>query len=104
MRFLATAVRGTERILMEELIELGFEAPTMVPGGVVFTGTIADGMRSCLWLRTAQRVMARAEGEMTELRRSLAAAEAIIKAEPRPATYNEASFPSSPRPIQAAAL
>jgi len=29
---------------------------------------------------------------------------AIIKAEPRPATYNEASFPSSPRPIQAAAL
>jgi hypothetical protein len=31
MRFLATAVRGTERILMEELIELGFEAPTMVP-------------------------------------------------------------------------
>ena len=78
MRFLATAVRGTERILMEELIELGFEAPTMVPGGVVFTGTIADGMRSCLWLRTAQRVMAligkeviRAQSQLYDAVRSL---------------------------------
>jgi putative N6-adenine-specific DNA methylase len=57
MRFLVTAVRGTERILYEELVELGLAPTLIVPGGVVFDGDITAGMRACLWLRTGQRVL-----------------------------------------------
>ncbi len=56
-RFLATAARGTEEVLRDELVSLGFGGVATVPGGVRFDGRITDGMRACLWLRTAGRIL-----------------------------------------------
>lgn len=56
MDFLATAARGTERVLVEELRELGFAGVKHVGGGVSFTGERADGWRACLCSRIAQRI------------------------------------------------
>lgn len=59
---------------MEELEELGFASPTMVPGGVIFTGSVDEGMRACLWLRTAQRVMVLIGKEVLRSQKQLYAA------------------------------
>lgn len=55
--YFATAAKGLEEVLADELHAL--EVSTIVPGtgGVHFRGSRADGYRACLWLRTANRVL-----------------------------------------------
>lgn len=55
----ATAARGTEGALRDELRELGFRAVRAERGGVHFGGELAEGARACLELRTAIRVLYR---------------------------------------------
>ncbi len=56
-RFFASAPRGVEGILADELTGLG--AADVVPGiaGVSFQGTFDVGCRACLWSRTASRIL-----------------------------------------------
>ncbi len=56
MEFFATAARGTENVLTEELTELGFEGVVHVRGGVAFSGPDSEGWRACLESRIAQRI------------------------------------------------
>ena len=58
-RLFATAARGTEGALRDELRELGFKAVRAERGGVHFGGELAEGARACLELRTASRVLYR---------------------------------------------
>ena len=51
-----TTSRGLEKLLADELIELGLEA-SEVPGGATFRGSIADGMRAALWTRIGMHVL-----------------------------------------------
>jgi putative N6-adenine-specific DNA methylase len=53
----ATAARGTEDVLAGELGALGMGGVRRAPGGVHFAGGLAEALRACLWLRTAQRVL-----------------------------------------------
>ena len=54
----ATAARGTEGALRDELRELGFRSVRADRGGVHFAGEPeVEGARACLWLRTALRVL-----------------------------------------------
>jgi putative N6-adenine-specific DNA methylase len=55
----ATAARGTEGALRDELRELGFQRVRAERGGVHFGGELAEGARACLELRTAHRVLYR---------------------------------------------
>lgn len=55
--FLATASRGVERFVADELHELGATNLELVPGGVLFAGDVAIGLRACLWSRCALRVL-----------------------------------------------
>ncbi len=54
--FFASAPRGVEPVLEDELRGLGAASCRGAAGGVHFTGTLADGLRACLWSRTASRV------------------------------------------------
>src|SRR5689334_19547762 len=58
-RLFATAARGTEGALRDELKELGFRGVRADRGGVHFDGGLEEGARACLWLRTALRVLYR---------------------------------------------
>jgi putative N6-adenine-specific DNA methylase len=61
--FFATAAKGTEPALRDELRELRFYQVRADRGGVHFSGTMLDGARACLESRIAIRVMLRlAEG------------------------------------------
>ena len=53
----ATAARGTEGALRDELRELGFRGVRADRGGVHFGGNLREGLRACLELRTAIRVL-----------------------------------------------
>ena len=44
-------------MLRRELRDLGLSGLKEVPGGVVFKGPFADGMRACLWSRISMRVL-----------------------------------------------
>lgn len=55
--FFANAARGTERLLLEELRDLGFQNLELAGSGVAFTGDWSEGWRACLWSRIAQRVL-----------------------------------------------
>jgi 23S rRNA G2445 N2-methylase RlmL len=55
-RFFATAAKGTEALLAEELTELGLPAVRAARGGVAFGRGRADAYRACLWSRIALRV------------------------------------------------
>jgi putative N6-adenine-specific DNA methylase len=57
MRFFATAARGTEGAVRRELSALRLHAVRGERGGVSFEGTLEAGMRACLHLRTAMRVL-----------------------------------------------
>jgi putative N6-adenine-specific DNA methylase len=57
MRFFATAARGTEGALRAELTALRLHGVRGDRGGVSFEGTLADGARACLHLRTGMRVL-----------------------------------------------
>lgn len=55
--FFATAPRGLEPALAEELAGLGAQAARAVPGGVSFTGPWEACCRANLWSRIASRVL-----------------------------------------------
>ena len=57
MKFFATAAKGTEPALRDELRELGFEGVRADRGGVHFEGEMLEGRRACLWSRIAIRVL-----------------------------------------------
>jgi putative N6-adenine-specific DNA methylase len=57
MRLVATCARGTEGALRQELVALRFRGAKGGRGLVAFEGTVEEGMRACLWLRTAVRVL-----------------------------------------------
>ncbi len=55
-RFFATAAKGTEALLAEELGELGLPEVRLARGGVAFGRSREDAYRACLWSRIALRV------------------------------------------------
>ena len=57
MNFFATATKGLENVLAAELAACGASAIEPANGGVHFGGSLRDGYRACLWLRTANRVL-----------------------------------------------
>lgn len=57
MDFFATAAKGTEGALRDELRELRFRGVRADRGGVHFFGDMDEGFRACIWLRTASRVL-----------------------------------------------
>ncbi len=57
IRFFATAAKGLEPLVADELRELGAHEVKEARGGASFEGTPADAYRACLWLRTANRVL-----------------------------------------------
>jgi 23S rRNA G2445 N2-methylase RlmL len=56
-RFFATAAKGTEPLLRDELNELGLTRVRADRGGVHFGAELGDAYRACLWSRIAQRVL-----------------------------------------------
>lgn len=56
-RFFATAAKGTEPLLRDELSELGVPRVRADRGGVHFGAEPRDAYRACLWSRIAQRVL-----------------------------------------------
>jgi putative N6-adenine-specific DNA methylase len=56
-RFFATAAKGTEPLLRDELIELGLPRVRADRGGVHFGADTKDAYRACLWSRIALRVL-----------------------------------------------
>jgi putative N6-adenine-specific DNA methylase len=57
LRFFATAAKGTEGAVRDELRELRFRRVRATRGGVAFEGPMAEGWRACLGLRSAIRVL-----------------------------------------------
>ena len=57
MRFFATCARGTEGALRRELSALRLHGVRGERGGVAFEGPLEAGMKACLHVRTAMRVM-----------------------------------------------
>lgn len=57
LRFTATAAKGTEGLLREELKAIGLSRVKAERGGVHFYGALEAGMRACLHSRIAQRVV-----------------------------------------------
>lgn len=57
MDFFATAAKGTEPALRDELRELRFRGVRADRGGVHFAGDMREGFRACIELRTAMRVL-----------------------------------------------
>ena len=57
MRFFATAAKGTEPALRDELRELRLRRVRADRGGVHFEGELDDAARTCLWSRVAVRVL-----------------------------------------------
>lgn len=57
MKLFATAAKGTEPALRDELRELRFRGVRADRGGVHFEGERRDAYRACLWSRVALRVL-----------------------------------------------
>lgn len=57
MQFVATAARGTEDVLREELEGLGLPSLTVKGGSVRFEGPLESAYRALLWSRVASRVL-----------------------------------------------
>ena len=57
LEFYAVCPAGFEQIVSEELKSQGIKRIRPLKGGVAFFGTIEDALRSCLWLRSASRVL-----------------------------------------------
>jgi 23S rRNA G2445 N2-methylase RlmL len=57
VRFFATAAKGTEPALRDELRELRFQRVRANRGGVHFEGDLGEGARACLWSRIGVRVL-----------------------------------------------
>lgn len=58
-RYFATTAGGLEGVLADEIAALGGRDVSPGVGGVAFSGDAALGYRSCLWLRSANRVLRR---------------------------------------------
>ncbi|HKT32955.1 MAG TPA: THUMP domain-containing protein [Gammaproteobacteria bacterium] len=56
-RFFATAARGLEPLVADELRALGAKDVKEERGGASFGGPLSTAYRACLWLRTAIRVL-----------------------------------------------
>jgi putative N6-adenine-specific DNA methylase len=56
-RYFATAAKGTEPALRDELRELRLRGVRADRGGVHFEGTMGDAARACMWSRIAVRVL-----------------------------------------------
>ena len=57
LEFYAVCPAGFEPIVSEELKSLSIKRTRPLKGGVAFFGRIEDGLRACLWLRSASRVL-----------------------------------------------
>ncbi|PLX83687.1 MAG: bifunctional 23S rRNA (guanine(2069)-N(7))-methyltransferase RlmK/23S rRNA (guanine(2445)-N(2))-methyltransferase RlmL [Desulfuromonas sp.] len=57
MSFFATAARGLEPLLVDELLSLGGAQVRETRAGVSFVGTLQQAYRTCLWSRLASRVL-----------------------------------------------
>jgi 23S rRNA (guanine2445-N2)-methyltransferase / 23S rRNA (guanine2069-N7)-methyltransferase len=57
LTFFATAPKGLEGLLADELRELGGKATGERRAGAVFAGDLATAYRACLWSRIANRVL-----------------------------------------------
>ncbi len=57
LHFTATALRGMEQALAEELSSLGLRQVRAQRGAVGFQGPLEAGYRACLWSRLASRVL-----------------------------------------------
>ena len=57
MRFFVTSAKGLEDLVTDELCALGLTELKTERGGVSFNGSLEDGYKACLWLRTASRVL-----------------------------------------------
>ncbi|MDA0744917.1 MAG: bifunctional 23S rRNA (guanine(2069)-N(7))-methyltransferase RlmK/23S rRNA (guanine(2445)-N(2))-methyltransferase RlmL [bacterium] len=55
--FFATAPRGTERMLSEEIRAIGATDVEEAQAGVSFKGKLEIGYRACLWSRVASRIL-----------------------------------------------
>lgn len=55
--FYAVCPAGFEVIVSEELKNLGIKRTRPLQGGVAFFGALEEGLRACLWLRSASRVL-----------------------------------------------
>lgn len=55
--FFATAAKGIEPLLADELSALGAHDAKTARGGVTFAGTLETAYRACLWSRTASRIL-----------------------------------------------
>lgn len=53
----ATCSRGTERLVVDELTELGAHRVRQDRGGVRFAANLREALRICLWSRIAMRVL-----------------------------------------------
>jgi 23S rRNA (guanine2445-N2)-methyltransferase / 23S rRNA (guanine2069-N7)-methyltransferase len=74
----ATAARGTEGLLADELQELGALHTRRDPGGVRFQANLVEALRICLWTRLAMRVLwPVGEGEAPGAEGLYAVAEAV---------------------------
>jgi putative N6-adenine-specific DNA methylase len=56
-RLFATTTKGAELALVKELQHLGVTNTTEKPGGVSFSGDLADAYKANMWLRTANKVL-----------------------------------------------
>lgn len=57
LSFFATAPKGLEQLLAEELTSLGAATVTETRAGVAFTGSLETAYRACLWSRLASRIL-----------------------------------------------
>ncbi len=57
MKFFATAPRGMNQLLGDELRALGAERINVIEAGVWFQGPLETAYRACLWSRIANRVL-----------------------------------------------
>ncbi len=55
--FFATAPRGLEELLVSDLTAAGVGSARATAGGAVFSGSLEDAYRACLWSRVAGRVL-----------------------------------------------
>jgi 23S rRNA (guanine2445-N2)-methyltransferase / 23S rRNA (guanine2069-N7)-methyltransferase len=57
MEFFATCPAGFERLLANELTEIGITRPRPLRGQVAFFGELSDAYHACMWSRLASRVV-----------------------------------------------
>jgi len=57
LEFFATAAKGVEEVLADEILRLGVSGVVLEKGGVRFKGDMATCYRANLWLRTAHRIL-----------------------------------------------